>query len=357
MGTVMNEWLIKTANPSAYYPPDSETSSEFTNVIVAGQIDGDTVLNIMHTEGPTKAGDVLIGGWDFDGTAVATVDADLYQQLRPLGNAPPRDDGQGGQTRGGEATGHLVMHGYLGWGLNRQQSLRQLNTEAQSAPQAGDYSQGTLEAAYPADNQPFGIEVRHKYFEGNDNPAWDGYGWRAEILGGASSRDPSARAIGIYRDPECTDYWYTTGAFSEQLSEWQVDEGGNPLTVWATEYNPAFLTGTGEPSPTVQHHSVLLGSAQEGYATLNPQDTLVRHLFWEQTQGGSGGEWVDTGVTVTRYVAANTYEVTDSSIFAADDQLRIGGQETSFLREQGAGIIVVNPDVGDQTGQSIERKQ
>lgn len=203
----------------------------------------------------------------------AVVDTDEYLAIRPLGNDA------------GQATPPLRFQHFMG----EPQVLA-------GDPQATD----PIEQLYPADNLPFAIEVRHRLFTENANPEWDGWGWRAEIIGGAASRDPSARAIGIYSDEACTQYLYTTGAFTQQTSTWQVDAQGAPLTIWATEYNPGLL---GYPNDTKQpvHHACLLGAAQEGHATLRADQESAYHEFWEHDQGyvpGPTENWVDTGATI-----------------------------------------------------------
>jgi len=104
-------------------------------------------------------------------------------------------------------------------------------------------------------NTPYFVEIQHKYFEGT----WAGWGWRAEINGASKGRDPTSRAIGVYNDSEWTAYLYTTGAFVEQVSEWQTDDAGNSVRVWATE-TPA---GYAKPDKEQWNLALLKGSAQE----------------------------------------------------------------------------------------------
>lgn len=261
------DYLISAVDPAAYDP------SAYRCVVVTGSAlsNGNIAINITHIENPVLPGDDLILGCDpSTGEMVEPFNAALYAEIRPLGNAPASivfDENFNpiGTTKAGKATGELAFHSWAG---------------------AEPRHLGSNGALYPDDNQPFVIEVRHKYFGGNANPAWDGYGWRAEIVGLSSTRDPANYAIGVYNDPECTDYWYTTGAFSEQPSDWQTDGQGDPVQVWATEYNPAFLTGTGNAEPVDTHHAVLLGSAQEGYSTLKATHPASVHNYWEHTQPG-----------------------------------------------------------------------
>lgn len=229
-----------------------------------------------------------ICGWDAStGQSKGPQDDALYEQhVQALGNLPEQViyNNQGEPIEvipDGLATPNLRGPAWVG---------------AQQVQLGSSEAADPAQRLYPADNQPFAVEVRHKYFGGNDNPAWDSWGWRAEMLGVSSSRDPTSYAIGIYSDPDCTAYLYTTGAFSEQPSEWQVgeqeDEQGLPIPiqVWATEYNPGLL---GQPSETPQdiHHAVLFGSAQEGRATLpgGPEPGAVGHLYWKASQPPRNG--------------------------------------------------------------------
>ena len=246
---------------------------------------------------PVPSGAVIIA---VDGVVISEVE---YLAIRPLGNAA------------GVATAALRYQHFM----DEPQLL--IN------PVATD----PITRVYPADNLPFAIELRHKEFTGNANPEWDGWGWRAEIVGGASSRDPSARAIGIYSDEACTAYLYTTGAFTQQQSAWQVDEQNQPLTVWATEYNPGLL---GYPNDTKQpvYHACLLGSVQEGYATLWPTQESAYHEFWLHDQGyvaPPSATWVDTGATIVAITAANVYQVNSIIVgLTVGQAIRIGDVAT-----------------------------
>ncbi len=241
--------------------------------------------------------------------AGVVVNLSEYLAIRPLGNAD------------GQATDSLRYHHFMG-----EEQLIAGN------PIAAD----PIEQLYPSDNLPIAIEVRHKQFTGNANPEWDGWGWRAEIVGGAASRDPSARAIAIYHDAECLDYWYTTAAFTQQQSVWQTNAQDHPLTVWATEYNPAFI-GVPNDSKADVHHACLLGAAQEGHATLRATDERAYHEFWLHDQGyvaPPSATWVDTGTTVAQLVGSGVYRMSGiPSGLTINQSVRLGGSapgETVF---------------------------
>jgi hypothetical protein len=280
---------------------------------------------------PMPAGAVLIGEWQEDGTPVGAVNTAEYLAFRPLGN------------ESGAATSTLLFTYFQG------EQPRQIGNPVASDP---------IERLYPSDNLPFAVEVRHKQFTGNANPAWDGWGWRAEIVGGAASRDPSARAIGIYSDEACTQYLYTTGAFTQQQSAWQVDGQGQPLTVWATEYNPGLL-GYDNDSKQDVHHACLLGAAQEGHATLQPDQESAYHEFWEHDQGyvaPPSATWVDTGATIAQHVAGGVYRTSVAIPGLVSSQpLKFGTAETMLTNYwPSPGVVsdylTVVPDVGDVPG-------
>ena len=265
----------------------------------------------------------VIGAWAQDGTTLE-LDEALYEQLRPLGNDPS-----------GHATQHLLYPVVMG------HQVKAVGT--------GD---DEITSWYPDGSQPFAIEVRHKEFTEYPDPGHNGHGWRAEILGGAASRDPSVRAMAVYSDPECTAYLYTTGAFQQGLSDWQVDDEGEPLSVWFSE-TPA---GRNTAEPADWHMAVLFASLQEGYATLGADDDRIQWLYWDKVQGGSGN-WVDSGSTVTGIVGAGTYNVDDSTPFdsyATGAPMRFGDDfETLFDRVHSNGIIVVADHDADAVGKSI----
>lgn len=197
-------------------------------------------------------GGVNIGGWNVDGTMPVDEEGDplyptdpLFYELRSLGN-----------NLDGLSTGQLQYNYADGW--------EQRNLE--------------LDRLYPEANDAMALDVR--YWD-DTTPGWEGIGWRAEILHVAAQRAPNARAIGIYTDADCANYLYTTGAFILQDSDWQVDDEGNPLQVWATN-NPA---GRAYSQEEPVHFALLYGSAQEGHNSLLPGITTVTRNYWEHDLG------------------------------------------------------------------------
>ena len=279
----------------------------------------DGTLTYGQGEPPAVGGDI-IGVWDYDGMPIGAPNVTAYTVIRPLGNTVRKLRDKAGNETGqvmGEATTNLQYHYVMG------HAPRMLGNPVDADP---------VKRLYPANNLPLVIEVRHKLFTGNSNPEWNGWGWRAEIVGGATSRSPAARAIGIYSDAACTAYLYTTGAFTQQPSAWQVNAEGLPLTVWATEYNPGLL-GYPNDSKAPVHHACLLGGAQEGHATLWPEQESARHEFWLHNQGyvaPPAATWVDTRVTITQLVGAGVYRVSAVvSGLTIGQALRLGATATT----------------------------
>ena len=230
--------------------------------------------------------------WDYDGVAQTAIDLAAYETIRPLGN------------EAGQATGELVYHYVLG------HAPRQLEP-------------GRL---YPVTNSPFDLEIRHQQItEGT----WQGWGWRAEMHGDSGSRDPGVRAIGIYSDADCTQYLYTTGAFVQGVSAWQLDGNGNPLTVWYTECPLGQL----RPSRGDWYIAVLYAALQEGHQTLPETQDTIRYLFWENDQPAppTGASWVDTGLTIIQQ-AGQVYRLSGiPTDLVVGQALRLGDTaETTF---------------------------
>ena len=283
----------------------------------------------MPSGGETAAPDILayppvasanpqvIGGWRItDGSIAYPVDRVLYEALRPLGNWP-----------GGWATDVLWPPYWQGLPLPKLE----------------------VTAEYPADVEPFDLEIRHKYFEDPLNPQWDGWGWRAEMIGASYARDPSVRAIAVYTTPEAVwpdDYDYTTGAFVEGPSEWQLDAEGNPLTVWYTE------TPVGRATVTKEAWSlgVLWASVPEGHQVLEPEQSEIRFLFWPVDQPDVGGQsqdiWVPSGETFTGILGANVLGVSSSAPFSAGQRIRIDGVELviDYVHDATTIVTTTHPD-------------
>ena len=82
-------------------------------------------------------------------------------------------------------------------------------------------------------------------------------------------RDITARAIGVYSDPECTAYLYTTGAF--------VDDGSG-------NYYTECPVGQRQPTDAQVNFALLLGAAQEGFFNLPEGGGDADAQFWQSDQ-------------------------------------------------------------------------
>jgi len=321
----MNEYLILATSQDAYHKADFHSS------VVCGEYDGSIIFKVMNPTDPTRIEDQLIGGCAPGSIPLPGFDFETYQLIRPLGN---HEDGT--------ATGILGYSGWAGWPPRK----------------LGDpVSEALVEQLYPQSVLPFDAECRPKYFDTPATPASTGWGFRYELVGRASYRDPTARAIGVYSDAECTQYLWTTGALQLGPSDWQVDGQGNPLEVWYTD----SWDGDRPPEKKDWHIAVLLGSAQEGHATLKTAAESVRYLFWEFDQGYEpppAGQWVDTGATIIAQ-AGTVYRISDAAVAAAlipGQAIRLGDTaETTFtgVWAGGADYIEIDPFVQAAVGDVV----
>ena len=262
-----------------------------------------------------------IGGWQLDGASWGPINTDAYQEIRPFGNNPD-----------GTATDPL--------------DLIHLSGFCQRIT-------GTAGRAYPSGLNPFDLDVRRKEFTGT----YAGHGWRAEMAGGVKDRAPGVRAVGLYSDQECTAYLYTTGAFIEGLSDWQLDGAGNPINVWYTETPPGQVT----PEETAIHMAVLSGSIQEGHQTLEEDHQRMQYQFWDRDQPAivDPGEWHDTGAKVVA-LEGTLYRVDDGVPFsdmAPGTPLKFteNGAETTFVSiwAGSTDLVQIDPYVAAVIGDAV----
>lgn len=241
---------------------------------------------------PWSFGGTVIANWKAEDGDPTTIDLAAYLEIRPLGNAED-----------GSATDGLAAHSIVGHAPRNLEPGKR----------------------YPDALAPFDLEIRHKEVIGT----FSGWGWRAEMHGSAGNRDPSVRAIGVYSDAAASQYLFTTGAFVQGVSEWQVDDEGHALTVWYTECPAGQL----QQAKTDWHFAVLWASVQEGIATLGAGVDAIRYLFWDRIQGQEpqvGQTWVDTGATVAQLVAAGIYRLDSIVELVPGQVIRIGDAETVF---------------------------
>ena len=235
---LMAEYDDSTPKQAYLYTADDITAWPVSAYIV-GAWDRATGLQIGQT-------------YDTDGTTVIgtptnPVTSDYTQFVRPLGNDQ------------GRATGPLDS---MRWqGMPEEKFLADANR-------------------YPASESPFQLKIERVLHPGGE-PEYPvaGWGWTVTMISEDSLRDITARGIGIYSDPECTAFLYTTGAF--------ILETG--------EYKTHCPPGQVQPTDAQVNFALLLGSLQEGWFNLPEGGGESDALFWAKNQ--PTGEWA----TATAY--------------------------------------------------------
>jgi len=224
-------------------------------------------------------------------------------------------EGQNYDTDGTTVIGtptYPVTADYAGW-------IRPLGNEAGRATGLLDSPrwQGHVEQKflqddkrYPDSNAPFTLQIT-RVNNGADAPAWDtntqyytgdyvtnggstwqasqdnigqvpfggspnwnfitspGWGWSVVMLSADPLRDITARGIGVYSDPECTAFLYTTGAF--------VQDGSHD-----NNYYTECPSGQYTANPDQVNFALLFGGAQEGFFNLTEESAEA--LFWSSDQ-------------------------------------------------------------------------
>lgn len=257
----MNDFIVKIPS-STDDLFDDENPRPSPSVLVNEYDDEGTPTRAYLYSGDDPAswgGDAgLVGAWDastglqagqsYDengdivGTPTYVVDADYWEKIRPLGNNE------------GRATGHLDS---LRWAGHSEAKFLQNDSR------------------YKDDEAPFALKISRVEITAPD--PFPGWGWVVEMLSDDPMRDITARAVGIYSDPECTAYLYTTGAF--------VQDGSHDNNFY-TEC-PA---GQRTVNPEQVNFALLLGSVQEGFFNLPEGGGDTEALFWSKDQG-AGSEW------------------------------------------------------------------
>ena len=251
----------------------------------AGFADWDALTSTLVGSWDTATGLQEGQSYDIDGTTVIgtptfPVTADYATWIRPLGNEAGRATGLLDSTRW---QGHPEQkflqddHRYPDTDSPFTLQISRVNNGA-DAPEwdaltqyfTGDYVQSPLGTTWQASQDNLGESP----FGGS--PFWDliaspGWGWDVVMLSDDPARDITARAIGVYSDPECTLFLYTTGAFVQDGSH-----GNNYYTIC-----PA---GQYTATPEQVNFALLLGSAQEGWFNLPEGGDETQALFWSSDQ-------------------------------------------------------------------------
>ena len=130
---------------------------------------------------------------------------------------------------------------------------------------------------YPVTDAPFQLKITREEITAPD--PFPGWGWTVEMISDDPARDITARAVGIYSDPECTAFLYTTGAF--------IQDGSNN-----NNYYTECPAGQRTNDPDQVNFALLLGAAQEGFFNLPEGSSTTEAFFWAKDQGSGGiEEW------------------------------------------------------------------
>lgn len=283
-------------------PPFVDRTQEaeiFSYAYKSGRPDFDP-LRPPVLEDPRLSGASLVTVNDQEGVPYQ-INAAEYEAIRPLGNFPERAQ----EDENGNPVGVIPEGiGTLDLDFNHV-----AGTAQRRLSDAG---------LYLDDNSPFAIEFRYKWF---DNPgAW---GWRGEFLRDEfGDREPVNHWVAAYQDPEFTQFWYQTGALQQGPSEWQKDDTGGTPTVWFTEWG-AQHGADKEPIYLAVCEGHL--TEERGKGILHPEVESIVYLLWDRIQGGgSGGEWVETGILCTQAGPGNTLLVVDTpDVLQAGDRVRL----------------------------------
>lgn len=173
---------------------------------------------------------------------------------------------------------------------------------------------------YPSSNRPFTLRMtRTKIMDdGFSHIPW---GWTAEILSTDPERVVTARAVGIYSDPEWVNYLYTTGAFSL-----------DPITGLYTSVCPVGQR-TAEPQPI--YYSLLWGSLQEGnwQMTNLTEGHVENRLHWQFDQDNDAvvlkfqPAGVETNAVVESQYSPEGFEIIEIGTFGVSRVfLDLGGE-------------------------------
>ena len=228
--------IASNASESAYLVGSGGFAAwEALTSTMVGSWDSETGLQ----EGQTYSADSPSG---IVGTPTHPVTADYADWIRPLGNDA------------GRATGLLDA---MRWQGHAEEKYLQDDKR------------------YPDTNAPFTLRLERVLHPGGE-PEYPvaGWGWTVTMVSADPVRDITARGIGIYSDPECTAFLYTTGSFN-------LEDG---------EYKTHCPPGQVQPTDAQVNFALLLGSAQEGFFNIPEGAGEAEALFWSKDQGAAD-EW------------------------------------------------------------------
>jgi len=221
--------------------------------------------------------------YDVDGTTVIgtpthPVTADYATWVRPLGNDAGQATGLLDSTRwAGHSEPKFLQDANRYADADAPFTLEIIRQDYGSDAQPWDsgttYSTGEFATSggmwqslqdNNLNNTPFGGSPFWELI--NQSGPW---GWLVQMLSDDPLRDITARAIGVYSDPEATAFLFTTGAF--------INDGKYGDTFY-TECPPGNRSANADPV----YFALLLGAAQEGiFHLMTPADgSEATALFW-----------------------------------------------------------------------------
>ena len=241
-----------------------------------------TIVGSWDSSTGLQEGESYDGGGGVIGTPTHPVTVDYATWIRPLGNDSGRATGLLDATRwAGHSeekflfednrytptdspfTLEIIRQDYgseaLPWDVATVYSTGEFATSGGMWQSLQDNNVG---------NTPFGGSPFWEFI--NQSGPW---GWVVQMLSDDPGRDITARAIGVYTDPDATIFEYTTGAFIND---------GKYGDIYYTECPPGNRAATSAPV----YYALLLGSAQEGIFQLDGLDVgdEATALFWSADQ-------------------------------------------------------------------------
>ena len=270
--------LIATQDPDSAYLVGSGgfTAWDALTATIVGSWDSETGLQ----EGESYDNGNVIG------TPTHPVTADYTGWIRPLGNEAGRATGLLDSTKWqGHVSEKFLFEDFRYTPTDAPFTLEIIRQDygSEALPwdnatvyNTGDFatSGGMWQSLQDGNvgNTPFGGSAFWEFI--NQSGPW---GWLVKMLSDDPGRDITARAIGIYTDPEATIFEYTTGAFIND---------GKYGDVFYTECPPGNREATAAPI----YFALLLGSAQEGIFQLDALEdgAEATALFWTTDQGAGG---------------------------------------------------------------------
>ncbi len=261
----------------------------------------------------------VVGEWDEQtGAPLIPVGDDYAEWINPFGNVD------------GKATGAPDSTRWQGHGEKKLYHYEVDETDPENVIITAQDS--------PDDNQAFSLLIERQFIEDDGFPDIP-HGWKVTMVSEDPNRDVTARGIGIYSDPEATQFLYTTGAF--------VPDGETFSTVCPVGQRTADKVQI--------NFALLLGSAQEGIWNLPIGTDSGERRFWEKDQipPPAGGEWIDSGHVVESMAGTTTITDDNSSFFPAQI-VRIETFEMTVMGLWTSTGLVLEPYRASTVGAAIQ---